>query len=598
LKRKNSIYENKISKQIFILSILFFYIPTLIIGSIYIVLFRNEELKVNVSVVQKTAKILETILYDKKLESMSLTKYIAISDDLNNNLKNKNHEKLDETMKEYAKEYNLDNIFIFDKECKIIYQLNESKDNYYFYCYLSPNSETIFFYDRIFFDTIVPIGAKDNSFYVYTRSSFKNSEIKNLLIKDIDFSIVEKNSGIRVFSTFDKPQEESKMSKSVGSNTIIKLYKKKFFYKYFGFTTNEKMKNFLMEVVVSPEFYRIRVDKIGYLSITLFIFWILATFLFFLIANKLLVIPIRKILIVADDITRGNYKMRLEVKDKNEIGTLARKFNAMANSLQLKETQLNNINKKLEAQVNHRTKSLQTAIDKLRNYDNQKSDMFYTVIHDLKNPMTVVSGYANFLLQYKNATEDKKNEILTKIANESERLTKMLNEFLKNIREENSLADIELKPIDISEILEYFYTVYEIQAKERLIDFVWNVQSPLPKINGNKEKIEHVISNLLSNAFKFTPERGMIKISGRVEGESIKIIISDTGPGVKSGYEKEIFEKFKKFETDTNDNKQGSGLGLYIVSEIIKLHNGNIWVTNNQSGIGCSFCFTLPIIHS
>jgi len=570
----------------------------LVAGGIFIFLLRNEELKVNLSVIEKTAKIFETIVYDKHLESHSISRFIASSDDINESVKKNEYDSLREEIKKYAEEYRFEDIIIYDKSCKILYKYNNSKEDYPLYCHLSANTDVIFYYDRIFFDTVVPVFLKNKVYYIYTRLPFKKNEVKELLVKDINFSIIEKISGIRVFSTFEEPLEESNLIKTVGKSTKIKTLKKKFYYKYFAFNTNAKMKNFLMEVIVSPEFYRVRIDKLGYLSIALFILWIFATIFFFLVTNNLLVLPIKKIIFVADDIIRGNYKMRLDIKHKNEIGTLARKFNTMANSLLLKEVQINNINKKLETQIKERTKNLQTTMDKLRNYDNQKSDMFYTVIHDLKNPMTVISGYADVLLQYKNFTEEKRTDILKKISNEIDRLTNMLNDFLKNIREENSLSDMELKEVDIVEILEYFYTIYEIQANERLIDFVWNVRAPLPSINGNKEKLQHVLSNLLSNAFKFTPERGMIKISAQIEENKIKVSISDTGPGILEGKEKEIFEKFKKYSVNTNENSQGSGLGLYIVSQIIKKHNGDIWVTNNQIGNGCSFHFTIPILNS
>jgi len=562
-----------------------------------VVLFRNEELKANLSIVEKSAKIFETLIIDKNNESLSLAKYIALSDNFRSELNKNNPKEYVRFLKSYAKEYNIEDIVIFDRECKTIYTLNSATDTFLLRCYQSAKSEILFNYDKIAFDVIVPIGNKEDH-YIFIRSLLKNSEIKNLLVDNMDFSIIEKKSGLRVFTTFGEIQNESEKTKIINFDTKIKIFKKKFLYKYFSFKTNPKLENFLMEIIVTPEFYKIRIDKLGYLSLTLFFFWALATFLFFWITKRLLIVPIRKMLIVANDISRGNYKMRLEVNSKNEIGTLAQKFNSMVNSLQLKEIQLSNANKRLEDEIVKRTKKLQLALDKLRSYDNQKSDMFYTVIHDLKNPMTVVSGYANFLLQYNNISNEKRSEILIKISKESERLTKMLNDFLKNIREENSLINAELKPLDILPILEYFYTIYEIQAKDSLIDFVWNVRTPLPLINGNKEHLEHVISNLLSNAFKFTKEMGMIKISSRIDNDHLLITISDTGPGIKSGYEKEIFEKFKKIESgESGDDKHGSGLGLYIVSQIIKIHNGEIWVTNNQGGVGCSFTFSLPIVH-
>jgi len=304
--------------------------------------------------------------------------------------------------------------------------------------------------------------------------------------------------------------------------------------------------------------------------------------------------PLKKILKGAEFIVNGKYDYKIRLDSKNELGLLANKFNEMSESLYKNNEFLKSINKELENKVIQRTKNLQVALDKLRDYDNQKTELFYSIVHDLKNPLTVIQGYASMVIQYDSFPIEKKKEFMKKIIAESDRLTKMLNDFLKTIKQEANLSKMEFSEIDIVPILEYFYSIYEVQAKEMMIDFVWDVQTPLPLIKGNKEKLEHVISNLLSNAFKFVSEKGMIKIIARVEDDFVKIGISDTGPGIEDGKEKVIFEKFKKLNTDQR-NQSGAGLGLYIAQQIINKHNGNIWVQNNIGGKGCTFYFTLPI---
>jgi len=589
LTKKSLLNKKRISTTIFLFSIFFFYIPSVIIGGVYVILFRNEEIKVNLSLIEKGVKIFETIVYQKKNELLYTTKYLGVSEHIFNSVQNKNEKDLENLIYEAIKEYKFENITIFDKDCKIIFS-NKNFFDEYISCSDKEISKVIFFYDRIFFDSIIPIANSKTKYFIYSRYILKTEELNNLLLKNINFSVVEKKSGIRVFTTFAKEkQRKNKLS------TPVRQFKNNFFYKYYDFTNIENMQNFIIEVIISPALYRFRIDNIGVLSLLLFLIWILATILFFIVLNRQLVLPIQKLLKAAAYITSGNYKERVRIESKNEIGILANKFNSMALSLEQKEEQLKNLNVRLEKKVIERTKSLQYALDRLRSYDNQKSDFFYTVIHDLKNPMTVINGYASMILQYKNIDEEKRNDFVQKIVKESDRLTYMLNDFLKDIRQENSLSSMELSKIDLVPILEYFYTIYEVQAKEMLVDLVWNVQTPLPPIMGNKEKLEHVISNLLSNAFKFVNERGVIKIGGRIEEDFIKIGISDTGTGIKEGKEKEIFEKFKKYSTITNQNQSGTGLGLYIAKQIIKKHNGEIWVENNKGGTGCTFYFTLPV---
>ena len=109
----------------------------------------------------------------------------------------------------------------------------------------------------------------------------------------------------------------------------------------------------------------------------------------------------------------------------------------------------------------------------------------------------------------------------------------MLNDFLTTLREEHNLGRMDFSPIDIASVLQYFFNIYEIQARENGVELVWSVETGMPKVFGNKDKLEHVISNLLSNAFKFTESGGSVTMLARREGKYVLCGVSDTGPGIE-----------------------------------------------------------------
>lgn len=572
-----------IASKIIIYSIIFFYIPTLFIWIIFFIVLRNEELITNKKIIENSALLFEKIVYEKKTELYSMSQYIKLDKSIHNNLRKRNINELSSYLEKLKLDYNLEELFIFDENLFIISPFLVNKKNY------NLNTEKVervnFSLNFITLENIVSLDTKPKKYFLYLSTNIRNETFKNSFIVSIDFLIIKSKDKSIVFSTIN----DSKILRNKLSNT------NEFYIKYFDFSLLQKMKNYKIGIIIDPFLYRLRIDKIRCLIFFMIFIWIFTTILFFLLLNQHLIIPLKKILKGAESILRGNYNYKIEMNLNNELGLIVKKFNEMSDSLYKNNEFLKSINKELESKVIQRTKNLQMAMEKLRDYDNQKTELFYSIVHDLKNPLTVIQGYATMVIQYNTFSEEKKKEFMKKIVAESERLTKMLNEFLKTIKEEANLSKMEFYNIDILPILEYFYSIYEVQAKERMIDFVWDVQSPLPLVRGNREKIEHVISNLLSNAFKFVNEKGMIKITARVKEDFIKIGISDTGPGIEDGKEKIIFEKFKKLNND-KINQGGSGLGLYIAQQIINKHNGKIWVQNNIGENGCTFYFILPIV--
>ncbi len=572
--------NKKIASKIISYSILFFYIPTLIIGVALTLLFKYEENLNNKEIINNSLTYFENAINQKKYEGFEKINSMLYRSEFLKDLKNDNWDKVKEYFEKSTKELEINGFVLYtfvngktNILCKNIdvdfERLIETK---------KATDEIVFSDGLIYLNYLFPLSSSGNRiYYIYSNIVINKNCLESLGLTGINFKVLEAGSGKTVFDTkkiFNPKDKENS------------------YYFISKFRVLKDASGYKIEIEVPKKMYSVRFDRIKFIISVVALLWIISTVAFFILMNNKLAAPLSLIIEGIGKISKGNYDERLEIINDNEIGDLANKINEVSSFLKRNEEQINSINQNLEIKIVERTKSLKVALERLREYNNQKTDLFYTIVHDIKNPLTVISGYATMILQYPNFSEDKKKDFIKKIVRETERLTKMLNDFLVSIREEENLYKTNYSPIDILPILEYFYTIYEVQAKESTIDFVWDVQTPLPLVNGNKEKIEHVLSNLLSNAFKFTEDKGMIKISARVEEDVIKVGVSDTGSGIKEGKEKAIFDKFKKLE----DNKSGTGLGLYIASQIIANHNGSIWVKNNLGGKGCTFYFTLPYI--
>ena len=572
--------NKKIASKIFSYSILFFYIPTLVIGVALTLLFKYEENLNNKEIINNSLTYFEKAINQKKYEGFDKINSALYSSEFLKGLKSADWNSVKEYFKKSTKELEINGFVLYttvNGKAKILCKTIDV-DNNRLISSKKTLDDIIFSDGMIYLNYIFPVSAAgDNIFYIYAEIVINKNCLESLGLTGINFKVLEAKSGKTVFDTKKIFNPKDKENSYYFKNDFQIL-------KDFG--------EYKIEVEVPKKMYSVRFDRIKFIISVVVLLWIISTGAFFILINKKLAEPLGLIIDGIGKISKGNYDERLEIINDNEIGDLVNKINEVSSFLKRNEEQINSINQDLESKIVERTKSLKSALEKLREYNNQKTDLFYTIVHDIKNPLTVINGYATMILQYPDFSEDKKKDFVKKIVRETERLTKMLNDFLVSVREEENLYKTKYSPIDILPILEYFYTIYEVQAKESTIDFVWDVQTPLPLVNGNKEKIEHVLSNLLSNAFKFTEDKGMIKISARALEDVIKVGVSDTGSGIKEGKEKAIFDQFKKLE----DNKSGTGLGLYIASQIITNHNGSIWVKNNIGGKGCTFYFTLPYI--
>lgn len=255
----------------------------------------------------------------------------------------------------------------------------------------------------------------------------------------------------------------------------------------------------------------------------------------------------------------------------------------------------------LRTQLLSRVKTLETAVDSLAHNNRElkrvgemKSKFMSIVAHDLKQPLTSISGYASVLLGDDAYKSDKK--ILENILKATANMNRLMSDLVDASIIESGRLNIALNPFTFNDLVTEAYNQYRVIAGQKNISFRKMDLPDMVGVKGDKFRINQVISNLLNNAFKFTPEGGTVEIRYYTEGSILKTIISDNGSGIAPLDRVRIFEKFQQAETLSDDSrKMGWGLGLSIAYDIVLAHNGAIGVDSAGLGKGSTFWFTLPL---
>lgn len=228
----------------------------------------------------------------------------------------------------------------------------------------------------------------------------------------------------------------------------------------------------------------------------------------------------------------------------------------------------------------------------LRVIDQQKSEFLNFVAHDLRTPLTCIRTYTDLLRLYVDEPPETYRDFLTIIAEETERLGELLDNFLDLARIENATMRYSLEPVDLGEIVTHFGNVYLAKAQAEAVVLGQRVAPGLPRLVADRRRLEQVFSNLLSNAFKYSPRGGNVTISAAAEGNGVLVTVDDSGPGVPVEDRRRIFERFRQAR-NTDRSRGGTGLGLAIAQAIVNDHGGRIWAEDAPGG-GARFALWLP----
>ncbi|MBD3272039.1 MAG: response regulator, partial [Elusimicrobia bacterium] len=252
-------------------------------------------------------------------------------------------------------------------------------------------------------------------------------------------------------------------------------------------------------------------------------------------------------------------------------------------------------NKRLIKELREERDRLIKLNEKLREVDQMKSSFVSTVSHELRTPLTVINSTVNNLLDgVLGQIPEALIKWLEKIKNNTIRLNALIEDILDMARLESGKVDMHREKINLTSLVTKVVSNLQAISKEKNITITTQIPENLPSIDAHPGRIEQVITNLLTNALKFTPENGEIFVSVTRKGGYVQVAVRDTGIGISSENLLSIFDRFRQVENKQDPRAKGIGLGLAIAKEIIAQHNGRIWAESNP-GKGSTFVFMLPL---
>lgn len=231
----------------------------------------------------------------------------------------------------------------------------------------------------------------------------------------------------------------------------------------------------------------------------------------------------------------------------------------------------------------------------LRELDRLKAEFVSVASHELKTPINVITGYLQLLKEhvYGPLTE-RQSEVLQTLAAQGKSLSRLVRGLLDVSRFEAGGGRIDPRPIALPAFLGDLERTFRVLAIQREVQFEVARESALPaEVVWDPEQMNEVLGNLLSNAFKFTPTGGQVRLSVRHESNAVQMTVADTGAGIPAAQLPYVFEKFYTADNQTTGLK-GTGLGLAIAKGIVTSHGGGISVQSTV-GVGTSFTIQLPL---
>lgn len=270
--------------------------------------------------------------------------------------------------------------------------------------------------------------------------------------------------------------------------------------------------------------------------------------------------PLHQMNGIALEMAAGRFEKRVTVSGDDEIAQLGKSFNYMAQAL--------------------------------GQLENMRRDFVANVSHELRSPLTSISGFIQAILDGTIA-EEEQGKYLSIVLEETGRLNRLINELLDVARLESGNIVLNKEPFDIQEEIRKILAAYinYFEARGIIWDVDFNKEGVL--VVGDQDRIHQVITNLTDNALRFTPEGGKIKFKVEMRGEKGVVVISDTGSGISAEELPYIWERFYKVDKARSTDANGTGLGLHIVKRIIEAHGERIEV-ESKADEGTTFSFTLP----
>lgn len=307
-----------------------------------------------------------------------------------------------------------------------------------------------------------------------------------------------------------------------------------------------------------------------YIEFSIVIMFILLFILILIYSNKIIK-PIIKLNKATEKVAQGDFSSPVNIKTNDELQELAENFNIM------------------KIKIKTQILELQKERDNLVNVQKYKKRFFDNITHELKTPLTIISGYSQILRNDKPKTADFINDRLLRIQNEADKMHNMILELL-DISLAESEMEYNFKEFDLSKTLSNSIEDLSLKSAKKSISINSRIKNSV-NLLGDELRLRQCITNLIDNAIKYSPENTQISISLDTSIDHCYLVVTDQGMGIPSEHIDNLFKPFFRIDKSSKDS---SGLGLYIVKLIIDKHHGSINVRGNETQ-GTEITLKIPL---
>lgn len=317
--------------------------------------------------------------------------------------------------------------------------------------------------------------------------------------------------------------------------------------------------------------------------------------------------PLNQLVGITREMEVSPHGITADESTKDEIGRLGYAFNRMVEAIQQRETSLADLNASLEQQVEdrtaelrHQTVNLRIATAKAKEAARIKGEFMANVSHELRTPLNAIIGFSDMLLMgIGGELHEQQRHKVERLRENGVRLLNLVNNILDITRIEAKRIELTQKPFSPVALVDRLQKQMEALAEKKQLAFNTIVDPQLPAtLIGDEQRIEQIVVNLLSNAFKFT-DKGSVTLEVRANPaeKQWNIIVADTGIGIAPHSREVIFEEFRQLDGSSSRAYQGSGLGLAITNNLVRIMDGRIELKSDV-GRGSTFSVVLPMVES
>lgn len=317
----------------------------------------------------------------------------------------------------------------------------------------------------------------------------------------------------------------------------------------------------------------------------------------YVIVRYIIVKPVLHLKDVSDAVAHGDLDLRADIRTGDEFEELSHAFNRMLRHLVSIQDELRTVNSSLD----HKVEELAQANLSLHEMNKLKSEFLSTMSHELRTPLNSILGFSD-VLSGAEGLSDRQRKYIGNIQYSGKHLLMLINDILDLAKVEAGKMELHPAEFPIVDLIERATGDMAPLAEKKNIELTTHIDPSLPLARQDAGKLQQILYNLISNAVKFTPEGGRVKVSALPHGsDQVDLIVADTGIGIPLDEQTVIFEKFRQGRSKPGEDDgamtrqyEGTGLGLSIVKELSRLLGGEVTLSS-EFGRGSTFTVTVPL---